>query len=55
MGRFFLYKKLYLSLFNAVSDALRALEDYDAVACRRILMEAQKNCEEIYISKNIRR
>ena len=44
-----IYKKLYLTLFNAVSDAIRALEDYDAVACLRILKAAQCKCEEIYI------
>ena len=46
----FLYKKLYFRLFNAVSDAVKALEDYDAVACLRILKRAQSECEEIYIN-----
>ena len=49
-----IYKKLYLTLFNAVSDAIRALEAFDAVACLKILKNAQQNCEEIYISKNRR-
>lgn len=49
-----IYKKLYLTLFNAVSDAIRALEDFDAVACLKILKNAQQKCEEIYISKNRR-
>lgn len=47
----YVYKKMYLTLFNSVSDALRELEAFDAVACRRILMDAQKKCEEIYISR----
>lgn len=46
----FLYKKLYLRLFNAVSDAINSLEDFDAVACLRILKCAQSECEEIFIS-----
>ena len=49
---YFLYKKLYLTLFNAVSDAIRALEDFDAVTCLKILKNAQQNCEDIYISEN---
>ena len=51
---YFLYKKLYLALFNAVSDAIRALEDFDAVSCLKILKNAQQKCEEMYISENRR-
>ena len=46
----FLYKKLYYTLFNAVTDAIRQLEQFDAVECRRILIKAQQQCEEIFIS-----
>ena len=44
------YKKMYLSLFNAVTDALHQLDYLDPVQCRKILMDAQQKCEEIYIS-----
>ena len=49
----FLYKKLYYTLFNAVTDALHQLENLDPVQCRRILIKAQQKCEEIYISGKI--
>ena len=45
-----IYKKLYYTLFNAVTDAIRQLEQFDAVECRRILIKAQQQCEEIFIS-----
>jgi len=50
MKEHFLYKKLYYILFNAVTDAIQQPEQFDAVECRKILMEAQKKCEELYIS-----
>lgn len=34
------YKKLYLRLFNAVTDAIE------------ILTEAQQDCEELYVSED---
>jgi len=40
-----LYKKMYLRLFNAVTDAL----DRDSAAeIKFILMKAQAECEDIY-------
>lgn len=45
-----IYKKLYYTLFNAVTDALHQLDYLDPVQCRKILMDAQQKCEEIYIS-----
>ena len=44
------YKSLYFMLFNSVTDALTALENFEGVKCRHILMDAQKKCEELYIS-----
>ena len=45
-----LYKKMYLHLFNAITDALRALEEGRALDARRRLMDAQCETEEMYIS-----
>ena len=48
----FLYKKMYFSLFNAVTDAISALEHFEAGTCLRILKKAQQDCEEIFVSDN---
>lgn len=42
-----MYKKMYLKLFNAITDAL---EETDINKMRNILMNAQLETEEIYIS-----
>lgn len=41
------YKKMYLHLFNAVTDALEFLPEENSAA--RILKAAQQYCEELYI------
>ena len=46
-----IYKTLYVSLFNAVIDAVSALEHFEAVDCLRILKKAQQDCEEIFVSE----
>ena len=40
-----LYKDLYLSLFNSITDALDALGKHDTDKCSYILREAQKNAK----------
>ena len=50
-----LYKDLYLSLFNNITDALDALGKHDTDKCSYILREAQKKCEELYISADVRK
>ena len=42
------YKKMYLKLFNAVTDAL---EEKDRETSEEILKKAQCDCEEIYIDE----
>ena len=44
-----MFKKMYLHLFNRVTDALRALEDGDPAAARALLIAAQQECEELYL------
>ncbi len=49
------YKDMYLSLFNDVTDAIWEIEDVEGnekvEKARNILIRAQQNCEEIFISK----
>ena len=43
------YAKMYRILFNAITDALRELGADRAERAREILMEAQRQTEELYI------
>ena len=44
-----MYKKMYLRLFNAVSDSLTAMEQMNYGEARRLLMQAQQSCEELFL------
>lgn len=44
-----MYQKLYLYLFNRVTDALAALEAGDPQGARALLIAAQQECEELYL------
>ena len=46
-----LYKKMYLKLFNAVTDAVELLSKGKFLAARTLLIEAQRDCEELYITQ----
>ena len=39
------YKKMYLTMFNATEDAINTMENV-----RQSLINAQRECEELYIS-----
>ena len=43
-------EKLYHRMFNAATDALRALDQGNAPAAKRILIAAQRQAEEDYIN-----
>lgn len=43
-----LYKKMYLLLFNRITDALKALKNCDYDRAAGILREAQIEAEEVY-------
>lgn len=45
-----MYSKMYAVLFNALTDALEALDGNDCVSAVDILKDAQRKTEEIYIS-----
>ena len=43
------YQKLYLHLFNAVTDALEELSRMNFGKAKADLIAAQQECEELYI------
>jgi len=45
------YKKLYFHLFNAVSDALQAIEQQNYGQASAILIAAQQETEEMYMDE----
>ena len=44
-----MFEKMYLVLFNRVSDAIEALERGDAEKAKVILIRAQRDTEELYV------
>lgn len=47
-----MYKKMYLKLFNAVTDALGLMEKGDPAGAAEVLKRAQQGAEEIYMEGN---
>ncbi|MGM9614996.1 MAG: hypothetical protein ACI3W7_05705 [Oscillospiraceae bacterium] len=43
------YKKMYLLLFNAITDALEELKTGNLSGAEALLKAAQQNAEEVYI------
>ena len=43
-----MYKKMYLLLFQQITDAIEALERGNAELARSILIRAQQDSEELY-------
>ena len=43
------YKQMYLKLFNAVTDAIKQLEQQNYGIAANLLKNAQAECEEIFI------
>ena len=44
------YKKMYTTLFNAVTDALRLMEKGNSAEAIALLKQAQQSTEEQYIN-----
>lgn len=44
-----MFKKMYLLLFNRVTEAIEALESGDTRSARTILIRAQQDAEELYM------
>ena len=47
-----MYKKMYVHLFNAITDALAYIEEQNFGIARELLMEAQRECEQIYMEES---
>ena len=43
-----IYEKMYLMLFNAVTDALGVIEE-NPLKAKELLEQAQRKCEDIFI------
>ncbi|MBQ7895843.1 MAG: hypothetical protein IJ364_04730 [Oscillospiraceae bacterium] len=46
-----LYKQMYYKLFNAVTDAIEAIDKGELSPARDILVSAQQQTEELFISQ----
>ena len=44
------YKKMYLLLFNTITDALEQMEQQNYGSAKETLIAAQQQAEEIYIT-----
>ncbi len=44
-----MYKKMYLTLFNVLTDAIEALDEGKYAKAERILKEAQRAAELVYM------
>lgn len=45
------YKKPYLTLWNAITDATKAIEQQNFGFAKELLKKAQQDAEEAYVSK----
>ncbi len=43
-----MYKKLYFKLFAAVADALEEMERANYGSAAQLLLQAQRECEDLY-------
>lgn len=43
------YRQMYVTLFKAVTAALYMIEDNELMKARALLMEAQRETEELYV------
>ena len=46
------YKKLYFHLFNAITDALEAMDTMQLAVARQTLVDAQRQAEEFYLDSD---
>ena len=45
------YRKLYTTIFNAITDALEALDQWKEEEAERLLEVAQEKTEELYVTE----
>ena len=48
-----MFHRMYLLLFNRITDALKALDRGDAASARAILMQAQQEAEELFMEPEL--
>ena len=44
------YQKMYTTLFNAITDAIKSIQDCNFGIAKDTLIKAQQDTEELYIS-----
>ena len=44
------YQKMYITLFNAITDAIESLQQDNYGTAKEVLIQAQQDAEELYIS-----
>ena len=44
------YQKMYTTLFNAVTDAIEEIQRHHPALAEKILIQAQQETEDLYIS-----
>ena len=45
------YQKMYLLLFNAITDAIECIERLDICRAKETLIQAQQDAEEVFIGE----
>ena len=46
------YQKMYLLLFNAITDSIESIERLDIGGAKEILIQAQQDAEEIFMQED---
>ena len=47
------YKKLYLGLFNSLTDAIEAMQEHNYGTAEKILVLAQQQAEEFLLEEDV--
>lgn len=45
-----MFQRMYLLLFNRITDAIEVIERGDAAEAKAVLIRAQQDAEELYLS-----
>ena len=43
------YQKMYITLFNAITDAIENIENLNYGTAKKLLIQAQQKTEDLYI------
>lgn len=44
------YQKMYITLFDAITDAIESIQQDNYGTAKEVLIQAQQDAEELYIS-----